>query len=156
MITSLTLRIIFSLNATLFITASPILLGLWVICIALAIACYIRISITSWLGLIIFIIYVGGLLVIFAYFVALTPNLLIEGLTSISLFAATSCITLIFFILHPLERLKIIISSSNLPIISFLNHSAFAVVILALVLFIALVAVVKLCSSFSSPLRPFN
>lgn len=156
MILLITLRILTSLVITLFLAASPLFLGLWVIFIALSIALFLAISIASWLGIIIFLIYVGGLLVIFAYFVALTPNLLIEGKT----------IILILFITYIIVSTSLLIIKLNLnkpfnqlpqePFTLLLTENLPATIILAIVLFFALVAVVKLCSAYTSPLRPFN
>ena len=156
MFTSIFIGLIISLTATIFIARSPLFLGLWIILLALTISLALAASSASWLGLIIFIIYVGGLLVIFAYFVALTPNLLIEGATITTLRAATLFTALCVFYLAPISSLKNGSAVSNSPLTHFFLVNAPTIVALAIILFLALVAVVKLCSSFSAPLRPFN
>ena len=103
-----------------------------------------------------FIIYVGGLLVIFAYFVALTPNLFIEGATIINSSFTFFILFLGFFFISSLPALRKFSFISNFPLHYLLSLNAFIIVILAIVLFLALVAVVKLCSNFSAPLRPFT
>jgi len=73
-----TLLILNSMIVTLFISCitslSPINLGILVLLVALFVAAAVGIISTGWFGLITFIIYVGGILVIFAYFAALQPN----------------------------------------------------------------------------------
>ena len=156
MLLIITLRTIISLIATLILTSSPLLLGLWIILLALLISIFVAISSTSWLGIIIFLIYVGGLLVIFAYFVALTPNLLIEGKKSglIVIVTALASSTALYHTNTP--DFKGFATALQLPIINLLTENSLITITLALVLFFALIAVVKLCSSLSSPLRPFN
>ena len=155
MFLSLFIRLIFAFTSTMFLASSPLILGLWVVFLALWIAIFISISLTSWLGLIIFIIYVGGLLVIFAYFVALTPNLLIEGATILWSTLSSLLGTLFFFIFIPISFYGLMSTTSNFPLNFLLSINAFTVVVIAVVLFLALVAVVKLCANFSAPLRPF-
>jgi hypothetical protein len=104
----------------------------------------------------IFLIYVGGLLVIFAYFVALTPNLLIESKKSRLIVAVTALFSSIALYYINTPDFKGFTTAHQLPIINLLTENSLITITLALVLFFALIAVVKLCSSLSSPLRPFN
>ena len=157
MITTLLISLLISLISTMVLCSSPTILGVWIILTAFVIAATLGGSITSWLGLIVFLIYIGGLLVIFAYFVALTPNILIESFSWVLLLLSITFILsssiLIIFIILPEKSTSLL---SNTPIIFLLSSNTFAVVTLALVLFIALVSVVKICSQYSAPLRPFN
>lgn len=144
------------LTATLVLAASPIVLGLWVLMFALFSAIALSVSHASWVGLMIFIIYVGGLLVMFAYFVALTPNLIIEGVTMVSLASTSALFFFTLFVFSTPINLKTFTTYSNHPIIIFFTLSPVMVIIIAVVLFIALISVVKLCRRFSAPLRPFS
>ncbi len=157
MIATLFTSLLISLISTIVLCSSPTILGLWIMLTALVIAATLGGTTTSWLGLIVFLIYIGGLLVMFAYFVALTPNILMESFSWVLLLLSITFIlsSLILFSLTIFST-KIISCSRNTPIIFLLSSNTFAVVTLALVLFIALVSVVKICSQYSAPLRPFN
>lgn len=145
-----------TLAFSLVLASSPLFLGLWVLFLALSISLLMGALTTSWLGLFIFLIYVGGLLVIFAYFVALAPNHLIESKSILLLTLATY--PSLVFILWPnfimpatdfLENTQSLITT----LLFFSNISIY--IFLALILFLALIAVVKVSSISAGPLRPF-
>lgn len=151
-LTSLTL----SITATATLSSSPLFLGLWVLLLTLIIRIIANITTTTWLGLMIILIYIGGLLVIFAYFVALTPNLIIEGKLIITNLLLSWPIFLSFLLIVEKTDIKSLSHTSIRPL-SYLFIEHFTVIsILAIILFFALVATVKLVSNVSSPLRPFN
>lgn len=156
MFSTLIFSLIISVAATIFLAASPLFLGVWIIFLAFLIAVAIALFSTSWLGLIIFIIYVGGLLVIFAYFVALTPNLFIEGRTILSFLALSVFLANILLFLFPFSFPAGFSSGSSHPLSHLMSINSLIIIALAVVLFLALVAVVKICSTFSAPLRPFS
>ena len=111
----------------------------------------------SWIGLLIFLIYVGGLLVIFSYFVALAPNQIITIKSSgIFFFFTLLVIFYLVYLCYMLDGFSFsdVFNLSMPYLLVFDNIVIF--VVLSLVLFFALVAVVKICSSRVSPLRPFS
>nr|WBQ42673.1 NADH dehydrogenase subunit 6 [Nereididae sp. SIO BIC A9836] len=152
----MTLFMINSIIITLFISCltatSPINLGISVLMIAVFIAISLAATTTSWFGFITFIIYVGGMLVMFAYFAALQPNqhiiswmqLLMPLTLTMIIMTMNSNLTLTWTSIAP--STSQIYSSANfiLPIL------------MALVLFLALVMVVKTSRADEGPLRPFN
>lgn len=142
---------------SLVLASSPLFLGLWVLFLALRLSLFLGLITASWLGLFMFLIYVGGLLVIFAYFVALAPNQLIEGkrmlfltfLTYLRLILIIAPNFILFntdFLFQPQNLLTSLFSFSNILIY----------ILLALILFFALVSVVKIRAIASGPLRPFS
>nr|BDE56982.1 NADH dehydrogenase subunit 6 [Travisia sanrikuensis] len=146
-----------SFASTMLLIFSPLLMGLWILLISVTFSMIISFSINSWFGLIFFLIYIGGLLVMFAYFVALTPNQQFS-LMAPTLFFILSSLAIIFIFfnnfnfnnmnldyINSLPQL-LIYSSSNAPIL----------IILALLLFLALITVVKIASRNGGPLRPYN
>lgn len=152
----MTLLIMNSIIVTLFISClravSPISLGTVVLSTALFVATTLRILSTSWFGLITFIIYVGGMLVIFAYFAALQPNQQIINWAWI-IFPIT-LITTIIILSGPnsLRWAPHIINTSEL----YQTNTYVIPILIALILFLALIIVVKTSRADEGPLRPFS
>ena len=152
--------IFLSLSLSIIISSSPLSIGLWILLIALSASWLRSILFNTWFAIIIFLIYIGGILVIFAYFTALTPNQPLEIITIWTSFL--SAFTLTLFLIY------ISNSSSSLllsPIISFHTPSItsllfpkniFIILLLAISLFFILVAVVKIATLSKGPLRPFK
>lgn len=142
-----------SFGLSIVTTTSPIALGLWILVLSILVSILCRISYFSWFGFIIFLIYIGGILVIFAYFTAIQPNqqfnlglpLFFMVLSSINLPINIYPITVNLFI-------------SNRWWISsiFYIRNIRVVVILGFVLFLALVRVVKITTVNIAPLRPYK
>nr|QBC73154.1 NADH dehydrogenase subunit 6 [Bayerotrochus teramachii] len=64
----------------------PLTLGLCVMLMSLFSCILIAFCVSSWFGYVLFLIYVGGLLVMFAYVSALAPNSFFSGFKSLVLF----------------------------------------------------------------------
>jgi hypothetical protein len=108
---------------------------------------------SSWIAFLIFLIYIRGTLVIFSYFVAITPNI-----------AISNPIHLPLIIVRPIIILYLCISiniytkqNQTLYIINtFYNSSTISIlIILASILLITIVIVVKISTISKGPLRPF-
>lgn len=145
----------FTINLALILAPTPLTLGIWILLLAISITISITFFISSWFRFITFLIYVGGILVIFAYFIALQPNqpLIIQ----FSIF--TLIISFIIFSTLPFFQVNIPFSTS-IPFITssfiILKTNIFLFWILRILLFIALIIVVKLSQTKNGPLRPFN
>ena len=138
---------------------TPLSLGIWILLFALLIALVVRAFISSWWGIVIFLIYIGGLLVIFAYFRAVTPN---QQLELLPLFIFSLSLTILFWFNHDLFfspdpflsfRPNLILPETPIKILELPNLTLYLG--LASILFLALVIVVKISSLTSGPLRPF-
>ena len=149
--------LIMSFSLSIILTPSPLLLGVWILITALLISIFLATITYSWVGFLIFLIYVGGMLVIFAYFTAIQPNQFIQ--TNNIFISLITTFLLFFVILIPLNpsllaninllpnfSILSLYSTPNIPILIFLG----------IILFLALVAVVKVSKSLLGPLRPFN
>jgi len=154
----MTLSLLFlTITATTFtasIAINPLTIGLLILLLALILSVIFSMSISSWVALLIFLIYIGGILVMFSYFVAITPN---QNLSVIVVFSTlfSSIITLAFIayslnILIPINlryvtQSNIIYEKFNIPVL----------IILALILLFTIVVVVKVSIHNKGPLRPF-
>ena len=153
----LSLRLIFPfvVICSLFLASRPLTLGLSILILALSTAIAITIPTTSWFGIITFLIYVGGIIVIFSYFTALSPNQHLN----IWLMLKSSIITLLILIPRTLQfnatTLSINSLSPRLNLI-YINTNIFLLLFFGAVLFFTLVAVVKISRQEIAPLRPFN
>lgn len=109
----------------------------------------ILIKLRRWFGLILFIIYVGGILVIFAYFLALCPNVVIRlgPMVGVSLLVALM-MGRSFFFSH--------VSSSVEIGDVYLKSNFITYLVLGVCLFLAIVRVVKVSGRRSGALRPLN
>lgn len=135
--------------------AAPLSLGLWIWLLALITAIISAYRLNSWFGFIIFLIYIGGILVIFAYFAAIAPNqhLFITQLILVTFVPLILWITFISIqSLTPSFNFPTI--SPSIPTIILLNIAP--ITLLALILFLALVAVTKVSFFNIGPLRPFS
>lgn len=152
---SIFILIISSLAINIFLIINPLSIGITILFIALIVAVLFSYSISSWIAFLIFLIYVRGILVIFSYFVSLTPNqttniisIILILLTSYTILYSTS-----FFI-----HINSHYSSNYLTQINrfYLKLNTPILIILAIVLLITIIIVVKLTINTKGPLRPFT
>jgi len=155
MILTLIVLIITATTFTATAAINPLTIGLLILFLALLLSITFSISMSSWVALLIFLIYIGGMLVIFSYFVAITPNqnlstLLIIIVLSISIIAL-SFISFILNILPPISMEYV--KQTN---IIYQPYNIFSLIILALILLFTIVVVVKVSIHNKGPLRPFS
>nr|YP_002836184.1 NADH dehydrogenase subunit 6 [Phascolosoma esculenta]ABQ52599.1 NADH dehydrogenase subunit 6 [Phascolosoma esculenta]AWK60894.1 NADH dehydrogenase subunit 6 [Phascolosoma esculenta] len=144
----------FSLFFSLPLTASPLTLGVWVLLLSMMSASILSLCYSSWMAMILILVYIGGLNVLFAYFVATLPNhhLFFKPLSSSFIIILTSL--LLNFQFFPAS---ISFNSQQVTFITkmLFNENSFIFLLLAFILFLALIAVVKIASRHNGPLRPF-
>lgn len=141
-------------STSIFLSITPLTIGISILTIALTLAIIYSWLISSWIAFLIFLIYVRGILVIFAYFVALAPN----QKTNISF------IIIPILLVSSITFLSINLSNTNIYISSFLKTSInifylktniFILIMLAIILLLTIIVVVKLVTTSKGPLRPF-
>lgn len=157
MLQSILTSLIIALALSLPLATTPLTLGLWVLSIALIIAAWISSATLSWFRIILFIIYVRGMLVMFAYFVAITPNYTIPNkllLPTFLILIATCIITTSNISTHRLH-----FTNERMPPIQqliFQPTQRTVLIFLVILLFLAIVLAVKISDRNQGPLRPFN
>nr|QGP73083.1 NADH dehydrogenase subunit 6 [Turricula nelliae spuria] len=161
--------IIFSLTFSsltmLPMMSQPLSLGLVIMLSTFWMCVASAVTLSSWYAYILFLIYVGGLLVMFAYVAALSPNVLFK--TSIPIMFSTT--TTILFILtmyfYPMTDLPSISNFNTFLMSKFLKIYATEMVCpemisifigLAIILLINLIVVVKICYYQRASLRPYQ
>nr|YP_009231978.1 NADH dehydrogenase subunit 6 [Bolma rugosa]AMA07326.1 NADH dehydrogenase subunit 6 [Bolma rugosa] len=140
----------------------PLSLGLCIMMFSVLICVLLGVVMASWYSYILFLVYVGGLLVMFAYVSALAPNNFFSSLKSVVSFLVVFITVsfMLFFLYIPdfsflswendLTSYKSSFSSGK----GVINPSSASVVIfLGTVLLINLLAVVKVCYYQQGPLR---
>lgn len=153
------LTIILCLTTSLFLTLpktnNPLSITLIIIFIALITACIFCITLSSWYAFLIFLIYVGGILVIFAYFTATSPNQ--QQISRKKIIWTTLSIILItgsaLILIN--KNIPIIPSKSHQLISLYTSHNIYTLILITLILLITIVIVVKLSSRSKGPLRTF-
>jgi hypothetical protein len=134
---------------------SVLLVGIFGLIFSLIICYLVRFFFRSWFRAIVVIVYVGGLLVIFSYFLAVCPNEVIRGKWGAFLISVGGAFIIMILgnniyssplSLSRLTEVDMIYRSFNFPILIFL----------VLVLLIRLFTVVSIVGIREGPLRPFS
>nr|QUJ10060.1 NADH dehydrogenase subunit 6 [Tubifex tubifex] len=153
----MTLWILCSMMITMSISIisspSPLIMGVSILNIALLIASIYSTMMSSWLAFLIYLIYVGGMLVMFSYFLAITPNQ--QSIVSPFLMPLMSGLFIILSSTYFLDlwspmsthtqQIYTLYHTINIPIL----------IILILVLLLTMIAVVKISLRAKGPLRTF-
>nr|YP_009244967.1 NADH dehydrogenase subunit 6 [Amynthas moniliatus]AMO27091.1 NADH dehydrogenase subunit 6 [Amynthas moniliatus] len=139
----------------LYLSTTPIMLGINILTMALLLSATLATSMSSWYAFLVFLIYVGGMLVMFAYFLALSPNQQMPT-TSNVIYLVMTMVTLVFvsFITNTKISIPQEMHQDNMYLYSL--STAPILILLALILLLTMVIVVKLTNRSSGPLRPFN
>nr|YP_003204700.1 NADH dehydrogenase subunit 6 [Oxymeris dimidiata]ACF04833.1 NADH dehydrogenase subunit 6 [Oxymeris dimidiata] len=159
------LSLAFSSLLMLPLMGQPLSLGLVIMMSTLFMCVVSAITLSSWYGYILFLIYVGGLLVMFAYVAALSPNVLFgKGTPAIFFGVSMSFFGLIMYF-YPLIDLSSLSLAGDYSDFKFLklygvemvSPDMISILIgLGIVLLINLIVVVKVCYYQRASLRPFS
>jgi len=151
---TLIILLIISASFTTFLAQTPLMIGLNILLIALLIAWSFASLYSSWYAFLIFLIYVGGILVIFAYFVAIVPNQQINFLLNTKIFL-TSILIISTLCIITKSSLPININSSLQVSALYTSNNTPILAIIVVVLLVTIVIVVKITTRVKGPLRPF-
>lgn len=134
---------------------NPLTMGIIILLISLVLALTFSLSMSSWVAFLIFLIYIGGMLVIFAYFVAIIPN------QTVSIINILFFMGLSFVIIGVIRWLIGVMPAINYIYghqinIFYLQVNVFILFILAIILLFTIIVVVKITINTKGPLRPFD
>nr|AWH98395.1 NADH dehydrogenase subunit 6 [Conus tabidus] len=161
----LIISLTFSTLLILPMMSQPLSLGLVIMVSTLFMCLVSGMTVSAWYGYILFLIYVGGLLVMFAYVAALSPNVLFGGLTpliSLILFVPILFALFYFCFFKDSSYLGFEPSFSKLTYlkmygVELISPYMISVLIgLGTVLLINLIVVAKICYYQQASLRPFS
>lgn len=154
MILSLYILLMTAVSFSIYLSSTPISLGIRILIIALLLSCTFASIMSSWFAFLIFLIYIGGILVIFAYFLALTPNQHSIPILNLPILVL-SLLTLYF--IFSISEIKIISIGDFIDGFIFLyrQFNSPLLILFVFILLLAIVIVVKLTYRSKGPLRPF-
>nr|YP_010713427.1 NADH dehydrogenase subunit 6 [Alboglossiphonia lata]WDA96102.1 NADH dehydrogenase subunit 6 [Alboglossiphonia lata] len=150
----LTINMLLASFLTMTTLFNPFTMALNILMISLLTAWIYAFNMSSWYAFLIYIIYVGGMLVMFAYFVTLSPNQKLKIKSYFLTFIMTFLV-----LMMPLMMNKSYWPSKNNQIYdsqelyNFLNLSV--VMLIVFLLLVILLMVVKMINTSKGPLRPF-
>lgn len=149
------ISITISLSTTILTCVNPFSIAITILLVALFISGLYAILYSSWLGFLLFLIYVGGILVIFSYFLAIMPNqhqfnyyLAIIPLLSITIFT-------LFSVFISDTWTSSMPNYSSLTTIIFNPYNLSTLILLVLILLFTIIVVIKACKVEKGPLRSF-
>nr|YP_010852302.1 NADH dehydrogenase subunit 6 [Desmaulus extinctorium]WGH72834.1 NADH dehydrogenase subunit 6 [Desmaulus extinctorium] len=145
--------------------SQPLSLGLIIVVSSFMLCVVSGLSLSAWYAYVLFLIYVGAMLVMFVYVAALSPNILFSGKVSggfILFFSVVLSVILMFFLFPDLVSLCSSDSFSKLKMMkSFSLQMTYNLMIpvfvgLSVVLLLNLISVVKICFYKNASMRFFK
>nr|YP_010580913.1 NADH dehydrogenase subunit 6 [Entemnotrochus rumphii]UZT27098.1 NADH dehydrogenase subunit 6 [Entemnotrochus rumphii] len=162
----MTVLILFSFSVSIMfllpMMMQPLSLGLCVMLMSLFSCILVAFCASSWFGYVLFLIYVGGLLVMFAYVSALAPNSFFSGMKSFLLFVG---VFVVLVLMGGMTYFKVL--NFDVWVNSFGDNKGYVgsgkilvspasislMIALGVILLMNLLAVVKVCYYQQGPLR---
>lgn len=153
-LTSLITLLLLTVISTILLSITPLSIGVIILITAILLTLSFSSLISSWIAFLTFLIYVRGILVIFAYFVSLTPNHKTNNLILIP----ASTILLILATAWQLIGISPIILHKHLKFtnIFYAQERIEILILIASILLFTMVVVVKIVTNTKGPLRPFD
>nr|AIG21314.1 NADH dehydrogenase subunit 6 [Dendropoma nebulosum] len=143
------------------VMAQPLSLGLVILCMTVSASCMCGVFVSSYYGYILFLIYVGGLLVMFTYVAALIPNVKYKFNLSIMGVLLGMMIGLVHFLYQDYTFMDSYSLGSGYHVLmkntGWVIMTKFGIVMaLVMVLLLVLIVVVKVCYGQGAALRSFS
>lgn len=147
-----------------FLINQPLRIGLRLLLLSTFVSIFLGIVVSRWMGYVLFLVYVGGLLVIFGYIAVCSPNVLYRRNLIIRTMSFASAFLFIAFVfIYRLSEFTIR-GGREVHLVEFYGgvcnylysyNRVSVILFLGLVLLLTLLGVVKVCYFFNGPLRPF-
>nr|QBC73163.1 NADH dehydrogenase subunit 6 [Calliotropis micraulax] len=144
----------------------PLSLGLCVMVLSVFSCVCIGFCVSSWYGYVLFLVYVGGLLVMFAYVSALAPNNFFSSTKALVGFVCSVVLCLSWgFWSYIIDDVGIVLFNGDVGKVKYVGECGYmlvvpsgvsVMVVLGVILLINLLAVVKICYYQQGPLRPHS
>nr|YP_009440567.1 NADH dehydrogenase subunit 6 [Erpobdella japonica]ATG87480.1 NADH dehydrogenase subunit 6 [Erpobdella japonica] len=149
---TLSLFLIFVLSSMTMIMNSPVLLLFNILMMALTISWLTGAMFSSWYSFLVFLIYIGGMMVMFSYFVALSPNQYLKINNYINSFITS----ILFFPAQFNNNMKPYKFDSLYLYSPVYNwYQFYMLMFMIILLLMMMLIVVKMINTSKGPLRPF-
>nr|WAP91511.1 NADH dehydrogenase subunit 6 [Grimpoteuthis sp.] len=162
----LLLSISFSLISFSIMIIQPLSLGFMLMVISIMSSILVSFISYSWYGYMLFLVYIGGMLVMFMYVISLIPNFIFLSFKmTLFFFFFFFCMLMIFlFTLYnymDLSGMDFMYMNMNLMSMGnsgliMMKYNFFCYVLLGVLLLFVLISVVKICYYCDGPLRVFK
>nr|YP_010583804.1 NADH dehydrogenase subunit 6 [Pteroctopus tetracirrhus]UXN84000.1 NADH dehydrogenase subunit 6 [Pteroctopus tetracirrhus] len=156
----------FSLVSVLIVLIQPLSLGFLIMLINIFMSVMVSFFIYSWYGFMLFLVYIGGLLVMFMYIISLIPNLIFfsSGMMLYMLIGFMGFFLMNMIVMYGnldvnVMKIKVMeISNSSMGLSSLImsKYNFVCYVFLGILLLLILISVVKICYYCEGPLRVFK
>nr|AJO61896.1 NADH dehydrogenase subunit 6 [Whitmania acranulata] len=146
------IMMVFFFNLMFIMT--PVVMLLNILIISLMMSCMLAILYSNWFAYMIFLIYVGGMLVMFSYFVAMSPNqIMYLNVFVLSLFIFFLIMTML---LYSKYYMPFSFSYKSSFYMMYSSSYFYMLILLISLLLLMMLVVVKLVNTSEGPLRPFK
>nr|YP_010454039.1 NADH dehydrogenase subunit 6 [Heteroteuthis dagamensis]QXJ42016.1 NADH dehydrogenase subunit 6 [Heteroteuthis dagamensis] len=156
----------FSLSSVSMMVIQPLSLGFMLMVMVLFISVLIGIIIFSWYGYLLFLVFIGGMLVMFMYVISLMPNFIfLSGKVVLYFFSIFFGFMLMnFFVFKEMisgdMKSSMMFNYMNMSMggssVIMMSDNFFCYLLLGFILLFVLISVVKICYYCEGPLRVFK
>lgn len=141
---------IITLSWSILLRNNPITLSMIILSIAVCSSTLIRLLLSSWYAIVLFLIYIGGIIVIFSYFVSFSSN------DSIWYKRKIQFIIIPLIIYKSLNIQRLIPINSNTQINKlYLSSNIVIIVLITLILLLIIIIIIKIVKTNNGPLRGY-
>nr|YP_010454117.1 NADH dehydrogenase subunit 6 [Inioteuthis japonica]QXJ42107.1 NADH dehydrogenase subunit 6 [Inioteuthis japonica] len=156
----------FSLSSVSMMVIQPLSLGFMLMNMVFVVSVLTSIIIFNWYGYLLFLVYVGGMLVMFMYVISLIPNFIfVSGKVFFYFFSIFfSFMMMNFFVMKDMVKVSnnsvFMFNYDNMTMggssIIMMYNNFFCYLLLGIILLFVLISVVKICYYCEGPLRVFK